>query len=578
MRFSRALIPTVKEAPKDAITPSHILLLRGGFIRPVGAGLYELLPLGVRVLRKIEAIVRREMDRSGAQEVLLPALLPAEYFKLSGRWETFGDTLLRLKDRKGGDYHLGPTHEEIITDLVRREVRSYRQLPLNLYQIQTKFRDEARPRAGLLRCREFSMKDAYSFDLDEAGAEASYEQMREAYQRIFDAIGLEYRIVAADSGAMGGSKSAEFQILAQHGEDQIVACTACDYAANVEVASAALKEAPKAAPALAEVEKIHTPGVGGIDDVVRHLKGEIRAEQMLKCIVYMTQGQPLMAVVRGDREVSEIKLAAALGASDLRLASPAEVQAATGAALGFAGPVGFQGRILVDREVPQVSNAVTGANESDHHLRNVNFGRDFEAPLADIRTVGEGDACPRCAAPLSTYRAIEGGHIFVLGTHYSERMGATYLSDKGEERPFVMGCYGIGISRMIAAAVEQHHDEAGLAWPMSIAPYQVILTPLGKEAEVHREATAIYEALRARQVEVLFDERDERPGVKFKDADLLGIPLRLVVGAKSLQNRMVELKERQHSESRLISIDRCVEEICAYIAEKLNSPSESAKG
>ncbi len=577
MRRSRAFLPTLKEAPKDATAPSHVLLLRAGFIRMVGAGLYEMLPLGLRVQRRIEAIVREEMDRAGAQEILMPALLPADYFRESGRWETFGDTLLRLKDRRGGDYHLGPTHEEIVTALVRHEVRSYRELSLNLYQIQTKFRDEPRPRAGLLRGREFLMKDAYSFDADEEGARRSYETMRDAYHRIFRRLGLDYRVVEAHSGAMGGSTSAEFQVLAQHGEDALVACPRCEYAANVEVAEAHFTEHARPTPhEMRPLEKIHTPGVHAVEEVVGFLRDGTRPEHLLKSLLYVAGEQTVMAVVRGDRELSETKLAAALGVAEVRMARPEEVRQATGAEVGFAGPVGFEGRLLVDREVPHVLNAVTGANETDHHLRNVNFGRDFEGEVVDLREVGEGDGCPRCGEPLKLYRGIEGGHVFILGTHYSEKMRATFLDRGGKQRFLVMGCYGIGISRLVAAAVEQHHDEDGIVWPLAIAPYEVALLSLGKQDEVREAADRLYEALQRAGVEVLYDDRDERPGVKFKDADLVGLPVRLAVGARGLKEGIVEVRLRRGGETERVPLEQAAEHVARLLDELRGEATDGA--
>ncbi len=571
MRLSQAFVPTLKEAPKDATAPSHVLLLRAGYVRMVGAGLYEMLPLGLRVQRRIERIVREEMDRAGAQEILMPALLPADYFRESGRWDAFGETLLRLKDRKGGDYHLGPTHEEIVTDLVRREVRSYRQLPLNLYQIQAKYRDEPRPRAGLLRGREFLMKDAYSFDADEAGALRSYEAMKAAYHRIFRRLGLEYRVVEAHSGAMGGSTSAEFQVLAQHGEDALVACGSCDYAANVEVAEAHFAPDVRAASRRgATLERVHTPGVHAVEEVAAFLRDGTRPEHLLKSLLYVADGDVVMAVVRGDRTLSEPKLAQALGVAEVRLASAEEVEAATGAAVGFAGPVGFQGRILVDREVPHVLDAVAGANETDYHLRNVNFGRDFEGEVVDLREVQEGDGCPRCGRPLRMYRGIEGGHVFVLGTHYSERMGATFLDAEGEQRFLVMGCYGIGISRLVAAAVEQHHDQDGICWPMALAPYQVSLLALGKQPEVLEATEVLYSKLRERGVEVLYDDRAERPGVKFKDADLVGLPLRLAVGGRSLREGVAELRFRKSGAQQKVPLDEAAARVEAAVRDLMD--------
>jgi prolyl-tRNA synthetase len=569
MRYSKALIPSLREVPKDAVTPSHVLLLRAGFIRMVGAGIYEMLPLGRRVLSKLSNIVRDEMDGAGAQEVLLPALLPSDYFRETGRYDTFGDTLFRLKDRKGQECHLGPTHEEIITDLVRRDVKSYKQLPQNLYQIQSKFRDEPRPRAGLLRCREFIMKDAYSFDVDEAAAITSYETMREAYHRIFRRLGLDYRVVQADSGAMGGSTSAEFQVLTQTGEDRLVACDRCDYAANVEVAEARRPPREQRSSSGASPEKVATPGRGSIEAVVDFLGGDVTAQRMLKSLLFVADGDIAMAVVRGDHEVNEIAVARALGAAELRLATEDEVRAATGAAVGFAGPVGFSGSVVIDREAADVTDGITGANETDVHLANVNHGRDFQAKVAAIRQVEAGDGCPKCEGTLVSYRGIEGGHIFILGTHYSEKMGATFLDADGKAKPFVMGCYGIGVSRLMATAVEQHHDENGIRWPMSIAPYSVIVTPLGKDPSVHEAAAQVYDELRDAGVEALLDDRDERPGVKFKDADLLGIPLRITVGGRGLERGVLELKSRAEENPKEIERSAIVEATRAAIEAAL---------
>ncbi len=553
MRYQRALLPTLKEAPSDATSASHVLLLRAGYARRVGAGIYSYLPLGLKVLRNIERIIREELGRAGAEEVLLPALLPSDYFKETGRWELFGDNLLRLKDRKGSDYHLGPTHEEIITDLARRELKSYRDLPKNLYQIQTKFRDEPRPRGGLLRCREFIMKDAYSFDVSEERARESYEKMRVAYTRIFDRLGLDYRMVRADSGAMGGSGSAEFQVLAQSGEDLLAACRQCDYAANLEVASAPAPTPPgPEAPSVPAPEKVLTPKQKTIGEVAAFLGVAERA--LLKSLVYRADQQLVMVVVRGDHEVNEVKLARALGASELALAAPGDVVRATGAAPGFAGPVGYAGKIVIDRDAAALSDAICGANEADHHLRHVQLGRDFQAELAELRSVKEGDACPSCGAPLGVFRGIEAGHIFLLGTHYSSKMGASFLDEQGQMQPMVMGCYGIGVSRLIATTVEQFNDADGILWPMSIAPYQVHLVQLGAEPEVVEAVARLEAELEALGVEVLVDDREERPGVKFKDADLLGMPLRLTLGKRGLEQGVVELKPRRERDPKRVTL------------------------
>jgi prolyl-tRNA synthetase len=566
MLFSRALIPTVKEAPADAANASHVLLTRAGFIRRVGAGMYDFLPMGLRVLRKVETIVRQEMDRSGALEILMPALLPAEYFKETGRWDVYGETLFRLKDRKGGEYHLGPTHEEIVTDIARREIRSWRDLPKNLYQVQVKFRDEPRPRGGLLRCREFLMKDAYSFDVNEDGAKASYEKMRAAYTRIFDRIGLNYRLVAADPGAIGGSTSAEFQVLVESGEDAIVACDKCDYAANVEIAT--VKAAADAGEGGGAARtKVHTPGHGSIEQITAFLK--VPASKMLKSLVYVAGQDVVMCVVRGDHDVNEVRLARALGVDEVFLAGEADVQRATGAAVGFAGPVGFKGKIYVDRSASHVMGAATGANETDYHFTGVDFGRDFTGDVVDVRLAATGDLCPNCeGGKLQSYKGIEAGHIFILGTRYSAKMDATFLDETQQKKPIVMGCYGIGVSRLVATAIEQHHDDNGIRWPMSVAPYHVHLATMSNDAPIAEAAKKIYDDLWARGVEVLWDDRDERAGVKFKDADLIGLPLRITVGGKNLANGNVELKPRSEADPKkaeIVPVAQIVDRVAAMV-------------
>jgi prolyl-tRNA synthetase len=571
MLFSRALIPTVKEAPADAANASHVLLTRAGFIRRVGAGMYDFLPLGLRVLKKIEAIVRAEMDRAGALEILMPALLPAEYFKETGRWDIYGETLFRLKDRKGGEYHLGPTHEEIVTDIARREIRSWRDMPKNLYQIQVKFRDEPRPRGGLLRCREFLMKDAYSFDVNEEGAKASYEKMRAAYTRIFDRIGLDYRLVAADPGAIGGSTSAEFQVLVESGEDAIVACDTCDYAANVEVATVKPAPAKDDGAAPAKLEKVHTPGHGTIEQITAFLK--VTPDKMLKSLLYVAGNDVVMCVVRGDHDVNEVRLARAVGVDEVFLAGEADVKKATGADVGFAGPVGFQGKVFVDRAASLVKNAATGANETDYHFTGVQYGRDFSGSVVDVRLATTGDLCPDCeGGKLHGYRGIEAGHIFILGTKYSAKMGATFLDEKQQKVPIVMGCYGIGVSRLVATAIEQHHDEEGIRWPISVAPYHVHLATIGTEAAVLEAGKKVYDELWARGVEVLWDDRDERAGVKFKDADLIGLPLRVTIGGKNLAAGKVELKPRSEPDPKkaeLVALGEIVDRVAGIVRDAL---------
>jgi prolyl-tRNA synthetase len=553
MLFSRALIPTMKEAPADATNASHVLLLRAGYIRRVGAGIYDFLPLGFRVLQKVQAIVREEMDRAGGLEILMPALLPADYFKETGRWDLYGDVLLRLHDRKGGDYHLGPTHEEIVTDIARREIKSWRDLPKTLYQVQVKFRDEPRPRGGLLRGREFVMKDAYSFDADEAGAAESYEKMRQAYVRIFDRMGLTYRMVQADSGAIGGSTSAEFQVLVGSGEDAIVACENCDYAANVEAAEPSAAKAPETQPPGAP-ERVSTPTQRTIDEVASFL--EVDKKGTLKALLYRVKDGPranevVMVLVRGDHELNEFALARALKTTEVFLANDEEVERATRAKVGFAGPVGFDtARLLVDHDAAAVGGGVAGANETGFHLKDVWFGRDYRGQLGSFRQVTTGDRCPRCGGSLQSYRGIEAGHIFILGTKYSEPMRATFIDEKQQPRTLVMGCYGIGVSRLVATTIEQHHDDNGIRWPMSLAPYHVHLVTIGKDEPVVTAARSLYDALGQAGVEVLWDDRDERPGVKFKDADLIGIPLRVTIGAKGLAAGNIELKARTEADPK----------------------------
>jgi prolyl-tRNA synthetase len=574
MRYSRALIPTLKEAPADATNTSHVLLTRGGYIRRVGAGIYSFLPLGLSVFSKVAAIIREEMNASGALEVLLPALLPAEYFKETGRWELYGETLLRLKDRKGGDYHLGPTHEEIITDLARHEMKSYRDLPKILYQVQTKYRDEPRPRAGLLRCREFSMKDAYSFDVDEPAALESYDVMRKAYRRIFDRLGLDYRMVSADSGAIGGSMSAEFQVLVQSGEDVIAVCESCDYAANLEVATPG-NAPPSTNPKTAELhalKKVSTPGKRTIEEVSAFL--DKPANRFLKSLVYVGDDKVVMAIVRGDHELNEVKLARALGVSEVRMADAETVKKATGADVGFAGPVGYKGRIVVDRAAADVPGGIAGANETDQHFVNVVFGRDYEAEVVDLRSVVSGDPCPKCGKNLKLYRGIEAGHIFVLGTRYSAAMGATYLDKDGANKPMVMGCYGIGVSRLVATMVEQHHDDNGIVWPLAVAPYPVHVIQVGSEPSVVEAVAKLEAELKALGIEPLVDDRDERPGVKFKDADLIGMPLRVTVGAKALASGSVELKPRTEKNPKNVDLVP-VAEAAKKLAERVRAGAPS---
>jgi prolyl-tRNA synthetase len=543
-RYAQLLIPTVKETPADAQVTSHRLMMRAGVIRKVAAGIYNYLPLGVRVLNKVSRIIREEMDRAGAQEISMPTIQPAELWRESGRWDNFGPELLRIHDRKGAEFCYSPTAEEVVTTLVRDEVKSYRQLPMNLYQIQTKFRDEIRPRFGLMRGREFSMKDAYSFDVDDQGADKSYDAMFEAYCRIFARTGLTYRPVEADTGAIGGNRSHEFQVIAETGEDAIVHCQSCGYAANVELAEIRPAQPAAQAGELSAVEKVHTPDKKTIDDVAGFLG--VETKQVMKAVMFLVDDAPVMALCRGDHDVNEVKLKRALSGTLARLMTDDEIAEAVGGPAGYVGPVGAKDdlRIVADHALAGATGLVSGANETDHHLVQVALGRDFSADLHDLRTAAGGDACGRCGTPLDPARGIEVGHVFFLGTKYSEAMGATVQDEQGEDRPMVMGCYGIGVGRTAAAAIEQNHDDNGILWPAPIAPYHVAIVALGDDEEVMATAEKIGRALEARGFEVLLDDRKERPGVKFKDHDLIGCPVRVAVGGRSLKEGVVEVKRR----------------------------------
>lgn len=561
MRLSQSLVPTLKEAPSEAEVPSHIFMVRGGYLRKVAAGIYSFLPLGWKVVQKVSKIIREEMNRAGASEVFLPAIIPAELWQESGRWEQYGAQLLRLKDRKGGDFVVGPTHEEVICALVRGDVRSWRHLPLNLYQIQTKFRDELRPRAGLMRGREFIMKDAYSFHVDEKDAKREYQNMYDAYHRIFKRCGLAFRAVEADTGNIGGSLSHEFQVLAETGEDALVACDKCDYAANVEQAVTRKAPAAAAGQGKAAMTNVSTPGKHSIADVSAFLK--VPPTSLAKTLIYLADGKPVAVLVRGDREVNEIKLKKALGANEVVLASDAGVREVTGAPVGFAGPVGLKAGvgIYVDDEVAAMTDFVVGANAADAHLTGVNLDRDFKATaVGDFRQAAPGDACPRCdGGTFKGYKGIEVGHVFYLGQKYSKPMGVSFLDVDGKEKAAEMGCYGIGVTRIVAAAIEQHHDANGIVWPVPLAPFEVAVLELQQDDDnVIATAKKIYEDLQKAGIDVLYDDRDERAGVKFKDADLIGIPYRIAVGKKGLAEGIVELKLRKGTEVRKIKIDEVV--------------------
>ncbi len=569
MRYSQYFIPTLKETPADAEITSHQLMLRAGMIRKLAAGIYNYLPLGLRSVRKVENIVREEMNRAGAIELLMPSVQPAELWQESGRWEQYGKELLRFRDRKESEFCLGPTHEEVITDLVRREVKSYRQMPLNLYQIQSKFRDEIRPRFGLMRGREFIMKDAYSFDTDEKTANISYDKMYRAYLRIFERCGLNFRAVEADTGSIGGSQSHEFMVLAESGEDAIVSCTGCAYAANVEKAeSKPIDSAEHADPR--PLEHVATPEKRTIDEVSAFLGAP--ASFMLKTLVFLADDEPVILLLRGNHELNEIKLNNLLGCKKVEMAGDEIVLNVTGAPVGFAGPVGLRAKIIADLAVKGMKNFITGGNARDLHLKNVNLNRDFQiTQFADIRNVVHGDLCPRCdTGILEMWRGIEVGHVFKLGTKYSKALKASYLDDGGKERIIFMGCYGIGIGRTVAACIEQNHDQNGISFPLPIAPFHCIISALNMKEENVREASeAIYEQLVSAGVEVLLDDRDERPGFKFKDADLIGIPLRIVVGSKNLSEGKVELKIRNTGEVSLLPLPEAVEKVRSLVAEAL---------
>jgi prolyl-tRNA synthetase len=577
VRWSRTLIPTLKEDPADAEVISHKLLVRAGMIRQLSRGIYDYLPLALKVLRKIETIVREEMDRAGAQELLLPVASPAELWQESGRWDAYGKALLRFKDRHERDFCLGPTHEEVITDLVRRVVRSYRELPFNLYQIQTKFRDEVRPRFGLMRGREFIMKDAYSFHPTAEDCEREYRNMFETYRRIFTRFGLRFRPVEADTGDIGGSLSHEFQVLAESGEDAIVTCNACDYAANIQKAEvkAQLHSARDLKDASPPLKKVATPEKKSVAEVAEFLS--LPAERFIKTMVYEIDGEELVAVlVRGDHEVNELKLKSALRCEEAALAGEAEVQRATRVPPGFLGPIGLKLRAIADHAIQGMRGAVTGANEIDAHFIDVDQERDFTpSAFTDLRTAAAGDPCPRCdQGRLETHRGIEVGQVFYLGKKYSEKMGATYLDPEGREQPIEMGCYGIGISRLLAAAIEQNHDANGIIWPFAIAPFQAMILPINyKDERLQRAADGLYEELRQRKVEVLLDDRDERPGVKFKDADLIGIPLRVTIGAKGLDKGSVEVRRRRDGSVEEIPVEQAADKIRSII-ENETAPAE----
>ena len=561
MRQSQLLMPTLREAPSDAEAASHKLMLRAGLIRQLAAGIYTYLPLGRRVLRKLEQIVREEMDQAGAQEVLMPALQPAELWQQSGRYEVYGPELIRLRDRHEREFTLGPTHEEVITALVRGEVNSYRQLPVMLYQIQTKFRDEKRPRYGLLRGREFLMKDAYSFDKDWDGLHRSYMSMYEAYNRIFTRCGLRYRAVEADAGSIGGEGGThEFMALADIGEDTIAACNACRYAANLEKAEYRIVHRENSGPASQkkELERLHTPEIKKVDQLVEAFG--LGADAFMKTLIYVADGKPVAVIVRGDHEVNEIKVKNALAANNLELADQETAERVTGAPTGFAGPIGLNIPILADHAVLAMDAGIAGANEKDYHFGSVIPDAHLANALAgDYRNAIAGDCCPRCEQGRLTFHlGIEVGHVFKLGRKYSEAMNAKFLNDSGTEQPLIMGCYGIGVSRLLSAVIEQHSDNNGIIWPKSIAPYHVHVIPVSAKDQVQMDlALHIAARLQEAGVETLLDDRDERPGVKFKDSDLIGIPLRIVAGKQAAEG-IVELKFRNEAAVQKLGLEEAI--------------------
>ncbi|HBA71398.1 MAG: proline--tRNA ligase [Geobacteraceae bacterium GWC2_55_20] len=572
MLYSRYFIPTVKETPSDAEVISHQLMLRAGMIRKLAAGIYNYLPMGLRSIRKFENIVREEMNKADAIEMLMPGVQPAELWQESGRWAFYGKELLRFKDRKDAEFCMGPTHEEVITDMVRREIKSYRQMPINFYQIQTKFRDEIRPRFGLMRGREFIMKDSYSFDVDSQAADKSYDKMYNAYMRIFERCGLNFRAVEADTGSIGGSSSHEFMVLADSGEDAIVSCDSCRYAANVEKAESRVVQ-ENVAVELLPLEKTVTPDKKSIADVAEFLG--LATDRTIKALVCASDTDEfVMALLRGDHELNEIKLKNALGWNELRMATEEEVQRLTGSPTGFLGPVGLKAKLLVvaDLLVQNMTNAVIGANEVDMHYRNANPVRDFTPDrFVDIRNVVAGDGCSRCdEGKLEMWRGIEVGHVFKLGTKYSQALNATYLDANGKEQIIFMGCYGIGIGRTVAAAIEQNHDENGIIFPIPIAPFHCSVVAINaKDKGVMAESEEIYLKLEKLGIEVLFDDRDERPGVKFKDNDLIGIPLRIVVGSKGLAEGKVEVKIRSTGEVLSLPIEEAIATVHQMVTSAL---------
>jgi prolyl-tRNA synthetase len=572
MRWTQTFIPTLKEDPSDAEMASHKLMVRAGLMRKLTSGVYTYLPLGLRTIKKVERIVREEMDRTGALETLLPILHPAELWKESGRWDVYGKELMRPIDRHDREHALGPTHEEVITDLVRREIRSYKELPVTFYQIQTKFRDEIRPRFGVIRAREFIMKDAYSFHRDVKSLRETYMAMHRAYSQVFERCGLRFTAVEADSGAIGGDFTHEFMVLAGAGESEVVSC-GCGYSATLERAQTAPQsvtgESTRERGERAPLEKIHTPGLKTAEEVANFLG--VKTSSLVKTLLYRVKDDTIAALIPGDRELNEAKLKHFLKVDAISMCSPEQILERTGGPLGFSGPIGLKGvRLVADPRLKRMQSFVVGANEADYHYTNANLERDFTVTeYADLVVARQGDPCVKCGKSVSITQGIEVGQIFELGTKYSEVMGATYLDHDGQERPFVMGCYGIGITRTVAAVIEQNHDASGIIWPLSVAPYEVEILPVNVNDDVLRKAGEdVYERLCRRGLEVLLDDRDQRPGFKFKDADLIGLPIRVVIGEKAMADGKVEIHIRKTGESTRVLLDHAAETIQALIAEK----------
>ncbi|MFH1867374.1 MAG: proline--tRNA ligase [Candidatus Omnitrophota bacterium] len=557
MRYTQAFIPTLKESPADAEAISHKLMVRAGIVRKLISGVYSYLPLGFKVLKNVEEIVRDEMDSAGAHEILMPALQPADLWHETGRYDVLGDELVKFNDRHGKEMVIGPTHEEVITDIARNELHSYKDLPKIIYQIQTKLRDEPRPRFGIIRSKEFIMKDAYSFDRDQEGLDSSYKKMFDTYKRIFVRCGLDVISVEADAGFMGGNESAEFMLFSENGEDMVVVCASCDYKSSIAKSPCLSSgEGKTAKPKTDKSEEVKTPGLSSVEKVSEFLK--CKPSHLIKTMIYIADGKPIAVLVRGDHDVNEAKLTAALKVKSLSLADEAAIQKITSGPMGFSGPCGLKDiSMIIDHAVTGIEDGVTGANKKDTHLIHVVPGRDFPIKEThDIRYITEGDSCPKCKKPVALKRAIEVGHVFKLGTKYSDSMKAKFLDSDGKEKPFIMGCYGIGINRIIASAIEQNNDEYGIIWPEAIAPYKVIILALNTNDEDVKEASEkIYEQLSKAGVEVLLDDRDVSPGIKFKDADLIGIPTQIVIGSKGIKKSIAEIKTRATNEKKEIPLD-----------------------